>query len=118
MGATAVASALMMWSPFELSDHYRGFGWFPFLGYYTRTTFETLSHVIELALLYFPLGFCVAFWPGSRRVVATAAVATLLIAVPVEYGQGWFIGRYPDISDVGVSLAGAWIGALAGRTKA
>lgn len=123
---TAVAAALQMWSPFEFSGEVRTFGWFPFLGYYTRTTFETLSHVIELALLYFPLGFCLSFFagfpgwpgrPGSGRALGLALAATLLIAVPIEYGQSWVIGRYPDISDVGVSLLGAWVGVTAGRTR-
>jgi hypothetical protein len=63
---TIVAVAVQMLSPFEWAPAYRGFSWFPFLGYYTRTTFETLSHVIELALAYFPLGFCLMLGSESR----------------------------------------------------
>jgi hypothetical protein len=43
---TVVAGALQMLSPFEIADRFHTMGWFPFLGYYRHTTFETLSHVI------------------------------------------------------------------------
>jgi len=115
---TIIAAAVQMLSPFEWAPAYRGFSWFPFLGYYTRTTFETLSHVIELALAYFPLGFCLVLGSESRRrAVVLAVILTLSISVPIEYLQGWVVGRYPDISDVGLSLLGAWIGCRLARTE-
>ena len=86
-------------------------GWFLFLGYYLRTTFEALSHAIELSLAYFPLGFCLALAASSRsRALVTALALTLVIAAPIEYLQGWVVGRYPDVSDVCLSLLGAWAG--------
>lgn len=116
--ATLSAAALQMLSPFELSPVYRTFGWFPFFGYYSHTTFETLSHVIELLLLYFPLAYWLSASPGSRgRALGAALLLTLAIAGPIEYLQGWVVGRYPDISDIGVSLAGAFIGYWAARTR-
>jgi len=115
---TIVAVAVQMLSPFEWAPAYRGFSWFPFLGYYTRTTFETLSHVIELALAYFPLGFCLVLGSESRRrAVVLAFILTLSISVPIEYLQGWVVARYPDISDIGLSLLGAWIGCRLARTE-
>jgi VanZ family protein len=30
--------------------------------------------------------------------------------VPVEYGQEFIGGRYPDITDIALSVAGAWFG--------
>jgi len=115
---TIVAVAIQMLSPFEWAPAYRGFSWFPFLGYYSRTTFETLSHVIELALAYFPLGFCLVLGSESRRrAVLLTFILTLLISVPIEYLQGWVVGRYPDISDVALSLMGAWIGCRLARTE-
>jgi len=138
VGMTVVAAALQMLSPFQLTDHFHSMGWFPFLGYYTHTTFETLSHVIEIGLLYFPLGY----WTGAAGAGATAGarakvgdgaqgagvvntagagrafglglVLALLISGPIEYGQGWVVGRFPDITDVALSLAGASIGVWAG----
>ncbi len=124
LALTLAAASLQMLSPFEIAPAYRTFGWFPFLGYYSHTTFETLSHVIELMLLYFPLGFWLA---RSRRepagplgpagLLALALLLTLAIAAPIEYLQGWVVGRYPDVSDVGVSLFGAWLGVRGGSTK-
>ena len=91
------------------------FGWFPFFGYYTHTTFETVSHVCEILLLYFPLGFCACQVMRSRVSATLASVAlTMAIAVPVEYAQGWFVGRYPDVTDVSLSVVGAIFGVLAG----
>jgi VanZ family protein len=109
--STSGAAALLMLSPFEIAPGYRDFGWFPFLGYYARTTFETLSHVIELALLYFPLGFGLSWLKGnSRQAFVTGVVVVLAIAIPVEYAQGWIVGRYPDITDATIGLIGVWAG--------
>ena len=114
---TVTAAAMQMLSPFEFADEYRGFGWFLFRGYYVRTTFEALSHAIELSLAYFPLGFCLALAAGStRRALWTALALTLAIAAPIEYLQGWVVGRYPDVSDVFLSLLGAWAGWSLART--
>ena len=120
---TIVSAALQMLSPFQMSDHFQTMGWFPFFGYYTHTTFETLSHVVEIGLLYFPLGY----WTGSPTVAASEAsvwrrwvwgiALALAISGPVEYAQGWVVGRYPDITDVLLSLAGASLGVWAGLVK-
>lgn len=118
---TLVAASIQMLSPFELASEYRGIGWFPLKGYYVRTTFETLSHVIELALLYFPLGYWVGASEGPsgglRRGLAAALGLTLGIAGIVEYSQGWVVGRYPDISDVGLSVAGGLLGFWVGSPR-
>jgi VanZ family protein len=115
--ATAVSAALLMLSPFEISPEYQTMGWFPFLSQYSRTTFETLSHVIELGLLFFPLGYCFAASAASGRSRRLLAIGlALAIAAPLEALQGWVIGRYPDVSDVALSLAAVWLGAQAGRT--
>ncbi|HEX5071204.1 MAG TPA: VanZ family protein [Vicinamibacterales bacterium] len=109
IAATAGAVAMLTLSPFVVAAAYRPFGWFPFLGYYIRTTFDTLSHVFELALVYFPLGLSVAWLkPGSHA--RTAVVWAAAIAVAMELTQGWIVSRYPDITDVAISLGGAWLG--------
>ena len=113
VAATTAAAVLELWSPFVVvaARDFHTFGWFPFLGYYTRTGFDTLSHVIELALLYFPLGFGVAWLKGdSNRALVTCVLLALGIAAVIEAGQGWIAGRYPDVTDVAMSVAGVWIG--------
>ena len=112
IAATAIAVVLSLLSPFQISGTYQSFGWIPLYGYYARTTLQTLSHVIELLLLYFPLGFCLALRSGRNgRRWALVALVALVIAAPIEYLQGWIAGRFPDASDVAVSLAGACLGA-------
>lgn len=112
VGATTIAVVLAMLSPFELRSSYHSAGWLPMYGYYARTTFQTLSHVIELLVLYFPLGFCLAVGSltGPWRWLAVV-LSALIIAAPVEYLQGWIVGRFPDASDVAVGVSGAVIGA-------
>jgi VanZ family protein len=34
----------------------------------------------------------------------------LAIAAPVEYAQRFIGGRYPDLTDIALSVAGAWLG--------
>jgi glycopeptide antibiotics resistance protein len=111
---TMVGVAMQQLSPFTLSDNARSFQWVPFLNYYAFTTAETVSHSAELLLAYFPLGFAFALATRRKRkrfhVVLGAA---LVIAVPVEYLQQYIGGRFPDVTDIALSLAGAWLGAWA-----
>ena len=84
----------------------------PFLNYYELTSSQTVSHSAELLLAYFPLGFWLAMTTRRRRKrfhVVVAAV--LLIAVPVECLQMYVGGRFPDVTDIALSVAGAWLGA-------
>jgi VanZ family protein len=93
--ATAASAALQMLNPFTWAPAYHSMGWFPFFGYYSHTTFETLSHVIELVLLYLPFGFFVGRSGGSGwRVYGLALAVSLTIAAPIEYLQGWTVGRH------------------------
>ena len=113
--ATAVGAALQMLSPFALAPEHQRFMWMPFANYYEHTSFETVSHTFELMLIYFPVGFAIALTVSrarSRWVVAF--IAALLIAGPLEYLQGWVVGRYGDVTDVGVSILGALGGVWAG----
>jgi VanZ family protein len=111
----AVGAAMQMLTPFEISPAYQSFGWFPFFNYYQHTTFETVSHVFEILLLYFPLGFCACQVMRSRAHATVASIVlALAIAVPIEYAQGWFVGRYPDVTDAVLGVVAAIVGVLAG----
>lgn len=109
---TAIGVAMQQLSPFDvLRGSVRPFQWMPFLNYYTLTTGQTVSHSAELLLSYLPLGFVLGVamrkpWAGVFIVTALA----LTIAVPVEYLQRFIGGRYPDVTDIGLSVAGAWLG--------
>jgi VanZ family protein len=117
--ATAAAAAMEILTPFELAAERRLFNWLPFMGYYAYTTFQTLSHVLELWLLYFPLGFGFAVTTRQpARAITAAAVVGCLIAAPLEYGQGWIVGRFPDVTDIAMSVVGACFGAWVGTRGA
>jgi VanZ family protein len=112
---TAIAAAVQLLSPFELAAVRRPIAWMPFENYYERTTFETLSHCFELVLIYFPPGFATA--ASGRRLrsaLLIAVIAALLIAAPLEYLQGWIVGRYGDVTDVALAVSGAAFGVWAG----
>ena len=85
--------------------------WLPFLAYYERTTFVTLSNFIVSKLIYFPMGFALHYFSNSRQTYLTILFVAFLISFPLEYSQ-WIVGRYPDITDVLGVLAGAITGAM------
>jgi VanZ family protein len=112
---TAIGVALQQLTPFTVGPQTHPFQWVPFLNYYDFTASEKVSHSAELLLSYFPLGFAVAMTvrrPTAR--LATALAATLLIAAPVEYLQQFMGVLSPDITDIALSVAGAWLGLWAG----
>jgi VanZ family protein len=112
-GLTAIGAAVQQLSPFTVGGEARSFQWMPFYNYYAFTTTETVSHSAELLIAYFPLGFALAASSrrrrSSRRMVA-AVIGAMIIAIPVEYLQRFIGGRYPDITDAGLSIVGAWLG--------
>lgn len=112
--ACFASAAISNWSPFQLTQQGLAFSWFPFLGYYDNNWFPALSHVIELMLIYFPFGFILASLRRPRPTSALAAVTVAMVAVVVEYGQTWFAGRHPDITDVAFSVVGAVLGTWCG----
>jgi len=112
IGLTAGGVTMQQLSPFDVvRNGFRPFQWMPFRNYYDFTTGQTVSHSAELLLAYLPLGFALALWirTPSTRVAVVSAVA-LIIAAPVEYLQRFIGGRFPDITDIGLSVAGAWLG--------
>jgi VanZ family protein len=110
---TLVGVALQQLSPFG-SAIVRPFQWLPFTNYHAFTTSETVNHSAELLLSYFPLGFALAMWiPQRGTAILAALAATMLIAAPVEFLQQSIGVRYPDVTDIAVSLAGGWLGAWA-----
>jgi VanZ family protein len=110
--ATAIGAAMQQLSPFVLSNERQPFQWLPFFNYYYAfTNSELVSHSAELLLAYFPLGFGVALTIRERhtRTIVVLLLA-LAIAAPVEWAQRFIGGRYPDVTDIALSVAGAWLG--------
>ena len=112
--ACFASAAISNWSPFQVTHQGKPFSWFPLLGYYDNNWFPALSHAIELMLTYFPFGFVLAWLRWPRRTTVPAASLVALVAIVVEYGQTWFAGRHPDITDVTFSVVGAVLGTWCG----
>lgn len=109
--ATAIGAAMQQLSPFVAASELRTFQWLPFFNYYAFTSGQTVSHSAELLLAYFPLGFALALAVTQRRArTIVVLLSALAIAVPVEYAQRFVGGRYPDVTDIALSVAGGWLG--------
>jgi len=113
--ATAGGAAMQMLSPFESAAVENQLQWLPFMNYYEVTTFATLSHALELMLIYFPLGFCFArLRIKSAGTAVVVVVIVMAIAIPIEYLQRFIAGRQPDVTDPGLSVLGGWFGVWVG----
>jgi VanZ family protein len=100
--------------PFVFSSVYASVPSLLFLAYYERTSLQTVSHVIDLMLIYAPVGFALQWYRRSGAIVQSAVV-TGVMASALEYAQGWIVGRYPDVTDVAVSVLGGVVGAAVAR---
>jgi VanZ family protein len=119
VAATAAAATMQMLSPFTFASHFLEFQWVVLFSNYANTTFDALSETVELILIYLPLGYAIAVISANRRRAFTfAAMATLAIAGPLEYLQGWVIGRHADVTDVIISVMGSGLGTWLATTGA
>ena len=109
--ACVAGAAILTWSPFQIIAERQPFAWFPFLGYYGNNWFPAVSHVIELALIYFPFGFVLGMSRPPRQAMKAAVLMSLGAAIIIEYGQSWFVGRHADVTDVAFSALGGGLGA-------
>ena len=108
---TGATAALVTLSPFEWREAHSGMALLPFSNYYANTSSAGVSHAIEMMLLYFPIGFCVPLIePNRRRAAVVSAASVLVLAVGLEFCQGWVVGRYSDATDTALALVGAYVG--------
>jgi glycopeptide antibiotics resistance protein len=108
-----LSAAGRAWYPYDFSAHWYGFNWVPFQLFYEHTSFEALGNFIENAMLFFPLGFLLAYFhPGARMIIPGAMLAGALAFI-VEAVQGFVPGRYPDITDALGAVLGGFAGVLA-----
>jgi len=108
--ATALAAIPFYLQPFTLAPAYGSIALMPFLAYYEYTSMQTISHVLDLMLIYAPIGFAIV-WTRGRLGLTSAAIVIGIVAAVLEYSQGWIAGRYPDVTDFGVAMLGGVCGA-------
>jgi glycopeptide antibiotics resistance protein len=108
-----LSAAARAWYPYHFSPLWSGFNWVPFKPYYEHTTFQALGDFIEAAMLYFPLGFLLAYFhPGARMALPAASLAGAL-ALIVELAQAFVPGRIADVTDALGALLGGFAGVIA-----
>jgi glycopeptide antibiotics resistance protein len=114
-GALAVflSAAARALAPYRFTGEYSGFNWALFLPQYERTTFAAIGDFAESAMLFFPLGFLLAYFLPRIRPAALSALLAGGMALAVESLQGFIPGRYADVTDVMGAVLGALAGSLA-----
>jgi VanZ family protein len=113
IAATWLAAGMMLINPGIGSVGPQPIQYTPFLGYLQPAPEFVVSHAVELTLAFFPIGFALGMVVRGRRVWLLTTVVALLLGASLEYGQSWIIGRYADVTDVGVLILGALAGAWA-----
>lgn len=109
---TAAAAVPFYLEPFVVSPTYGSITTMPFLAYYQFTSLQTVSHVLDLMLIYAPIGFGFA-WVRPQDGLRRSLLVVSVMAAILEYSQGWMAGRFPDVTDLGVAILGGLAGATA-----
>ena len=112
IAASWFGTAMQMLSPFELERTRRGLSWLPFRSFAESNPSAIVSHAIELALVYVPVGIALACWLRSsrRHHIWNALAIVALMQAPIELAQGLIAGRYPDMTDIVLAVAGGFAG--------
>jgi glycopeptide antibiotics resistance protein len=82
----------------------------PLQGSAPRLDLYSVADIAEGFLLYFPVGCLLAVWPMRRRGYLSSYLPGVIIAVVGELGQPLIAGRYFDVTDILVEVAGMGMG--------
>lgn len=111
--AVFLSAATRALSPYRFTDRYSGFNWAFFQPQFERSTFNAIGDFAESAMLFFPLGFLLAYFLPRIRPALFSALLAGGMALMVEAVQGFIPGRYSDATDVLGAVMGALAGSLA-----
>ena len=109
-GCLLASVTVQAFYPFTFSPTWSGFNWTLFFHHYNGVAFSAMSDFIESNLAYFPLGFLFCSLLPQARASLLALVVSGTFALVIEFGQGFVMGRFSDVTDV----LGAILGTLAG----
>ena len=113
IAAAWLATGLMLLNPWMFSVNQQPIQYLPFLGYYLPSPESAVTHSVELTLAFFPIGFIIGMVVKPPKLWLATVVVGAVLAVTLEYGQSWIVGRYADVTDAGVMVLGALAGAWA-----
>ena len=108
-----LSAAARAWYPYHFAPQFSGINWVLFKPYYERTTFQALGDFIESAMLFFPLGFLLAYFHPRAHALAAGTFLSAALALAVELAQGFVPGRFADLTDILGAALGGLTGALA-----
>jgi glycopeptide antibiotics resistance protein len=111
--AIFLSAATRALAPYHFTDRYSGFNWAFFQPQFAGSTFAAIGDFAESAMLFFPLGFLLAYFLPRIRPTAFSALLAGGMALIVETFQGFIPGRYSDVTDVLGAVMGALAGSLA-----
>jgi VanZ family protein len=96
----------------SVAQRWPAFHWLPFYyQYFVSEAHAVASALVQLAL-YAPLGLMASLWfPQSRAAPVVAGFAAACVALVVELSKAFIPGKHPDITDVLIGAAGAWLAA-------
>lgn len=107
---------LIHWSPFDftfdrtiISSRIENINIIPFYNYYFATEFHAATQVLRKFLFFVPLGVLCGWrwgWVKGRLFWVISLFSLGLLAAGIEAGQLFLPGRYPDITDGLLGLAG------------
>lgn len=96
----------------EVARRWPEFHWLPFYYHYYVPEAHAMASVLGHAALYTPVGVAAALWfPASKRAPVIAAIAAALMALVAELSKAFIAAKHPDITDVLIGAAGAWLAA-------
>lgn len=82
----------------------------PLQGSAPRMDLYSVADLGEGFLLFFPVGCILAVWPVRRRGLLASYLPGVIVAVAGELGQPLIAGRYFDVTDILVEVAGMGMG--------
>lgn len=105
-----------IWRPFRLADNLDTTAQFslrrliPLQGSAPRLDLYSVADIAEAFFLFLPVGCLLAVWPMRHRGSLSAYLPGVFLAVVGELGQPLIAGRYFDVTDILVEVAGMGMG--------
>jgi len=128
-GAAAIwllVAVVLLWQPFDFSPGRMSAGALseaflrtPFMTYFNRGEFGTLSEILRKLLVFLPGGLLLgAAWAGPGAAPRWPLAALFAVAFVLEMGQLALPGKVADLTDALLACLGAWLGWRIARTVA
>ena len=122
----ALCLCLVFWFPYNFSpdktlfkQNLENLSLIPFKHYQESHIMTAITQFFRHIVFFLPGGAIIAFMLKGGTLFSQALtsllrgglfLAVFLVAATVEMGQFFLPGRVPDLTDIGLAMAGAWVG--------